>query len=146
MHDEDAYRRAHARAAAVPCPFARALLARCIECGTARRHLLAEREAVSCTDEQAAGRCAEFYIALHRNGRFALHVEPGRPWPFGKEIRAQCGGVLGLRVALGQGDAPATDVACLLAEGLHRYGAIDRFPYSEIMRGVVHYQPRKRRC
>ena len=39
----------------------------------------------------------------------------------------------------------AADVAELIAAGIERHGDIDRFPYSEIMRSVVHYEPRKRR-
>ena len=108
----------------------------------ARRLLLAEREAITCGDEAANQACNTFDEALHHNARFALHMGSSQPWPFGKEIRAQCGGVLGLKDALGGDHA---DVAALVAEGARRYGGIEQFPYSEIMRGVVHYEPRKKR-
>jgi len=142
-YNEEAYRDARQSVIALVCPFERALLSRCVNCGKARRVLLAEREAISCTSEPACARCGAFHRALHENARFALHMDPSQPWPFGKEIRAQCGGVLGLQAALGEsGEA---DVAALLDTALARYGDIDHLPYSELMRAVVHFEPRRRR-
>lgn len=143
-YNEDAYREARQSAIALACPFERALLSRCVVCFKARKLLLAEREVISCTEEHAASLCQSFHSTLHENARFSLHVEPHQPWPFGKEIRAQCGGVRGLSESLGKPDTPA-DVALLINEGILRFGDIDRFPYSEIMRAVVHYEPRPRR-
>jgi hypothetical protein len=141
-YNESAYKEARDAVIAIPCPFERALLSRCVNCSVARRLLLAEREAISCSDESANQRCRTLIQALHHNARFALHMDPDQPWPFGKEIRAQCGGVLGLQEALGGGDG---DVAALVRVGIERFGALESFPYSEIMRAVVHYEPRKRR-
>lgn len=144
-YNEDAYREARQSAIALACPFERALLSRCVVCFKARKLLLAEREAISCTEERAASLCQAFHESLHENARFALHVEPHQPWPFGKEIRAQCGGVRGLAEALGKEASATADVALLVNEGLLTYPDIARFPYSEIMRAVVHYEPRPRR-
>jgi hypothetical protein len=144
-YNEDAYRQARETAIDRPCPFERALLSRCVVCFKARKLLLAEREAITCSEPEANGRCKTFHQALHLNARFALHTDPDQPWPFGKEIRAQCGGVLGLKSALGHGDDLEADVALLVAQGLERFGDMERFPYSAIMRAVVHYEPRKRR-
>ena len=144
-YNEDAYKQARESAIGLACPFERGLLSRCVMCFKAKRLLLAEREAISCTEQPACDLCQAFYNAVHHNARFALHMDPHQPWPFGKEIRAQCGGVLGLKEALGSTHEEATDVAALIAQGIERFGAIDRFPYSEMMRSVVHYEPRKRR-
>lgn len=144
-YNEDAYREARESAIALACPFERALLSRCIACFKAKRLLLAEREAISCTEQGACDLCQAFHAAVHHNARFALHMDPGQPWPFGKEIRAQCGGFIGLRESLGHAANEAVDAATLLAEALDRYGALEHLPYSEIMRAVVHYEPRKRR-
>jgi hypothetical protein len=67
------------------------------------------------------------------------------PWPFGKEIRAQCGGVRGLAEALDRPGDETTDIAAVVLQGKERFGGCAEFPYSEIMRAVVHYEPRKRR-
>jgi len=145
-YNESAYKLARDTAIALPCPFERALLSTCACCYKSRKLLLAEREAISCTEQIANDRCQTFHRALHANARFALHMDPNQPWPFGKEIRAQCGGILGLRAALGWGASGAdNDIAVLVAAGLERHGDIAAFPYSEIMRAVVHYMPRKRR-
>lgn len=145
-YNEDAYREARQSAIALDCPFERALLSRCVVCFKSRKLLLAEREAISCTEERASGLCQAFHQELHENARFALHVEPHQPWPFGKEIRAQCGGVRGLAEEMGKEAGMPLDVALLVNEGLLRYGDLERFPYSEIMRAVVHYEPRPRRA
>ncbi len=145
-YNESAYKQARDTAIALPCPFERALLSRCACCYKSRKLLLAEREAISCTEQIANQRCLAFHQALHANARFALHMDPNQPWPFGKEIRAQCGGILGLQAVLGMGDSDAgPDIALLVAAGMQRLGDIAAFPYSEIMRAVVHYEPRKRR-
>lgn len=144
-YNEEAYRQARESAIALPCPFERALLARCVGCHKAHQLLLAEREAITCTEVAANALCKDYHRALHEAARFALHMDPKAPWPFGKEIRAQCGGALGLRDALGHPDTEPADYAHLIAEALTRYGEVAAFPYSEIMRAVVHYEPRKRR-
>jgi hypothetical protein len=144
-YNEDAYKRARQAYIEFSCPFERALLSRCVACGRSRRLNLAEREAVACGDPAVREHCLTFYQALHENAQFALKINPDAPWPFGKEIRAQCGGVRGLASALGEAGDEATDVAASVLAGNARFGATDGFPYSEIMRAVVHYEPRKRR-
>jgi len=144
-YNEDAYREARQTAIDLACPFERALLSRCATCFKSRRLLLAEREAIACTERAANDLCIAFNDALHQNARFALHMDPGQPWPFGKEIRAQCGGILGLRVALGGDPTVEADVARLTAEASARFASLEQWPYSEIMRAVAHYEPRKRK-
>ncbi|MEW6590568.1 MAG: hypothetical protein AB1418_05980 [Pseudomonadota bacterium] len=144
-YNEDAYKLARKAYIEYSCPFERALLSRCVGCGRSRKLNLAEREAIACGDPAVREHCLTFYQALHDNAQFALKINPDAPWPFGKEIRAQCGGVRGLAAALGEAGGEATDVAASVLAGQTRFGATDDFPYSEIMRAVVHYEPRKRR-
>lgn len=144
-YNEDAYKLARKTYIEHSCPFERALLSRCVVCSRSRRLNLAEREAIACGDPAVREHCVAFYQALHENAQFALKINPDAPWPFGKEIRAQCGGVRGLAAALDGAGDEATDVAATVLEGNARYGDHAAFPYSEIMRAVVHYEPRKRR-
>jgi len=144
-YNEEAYKHARDTAIALPCPFERALLSRCVNCFKARRLLLAEREAISCTEEAANVTCLAFARALHHNARFALHMDDHQPWPFGKEIRVECGGVLGLRSALEIDENVEADISLLVDKALTRFGSIQAFPYSTIMRAVVHYEPRRKR-
>ncbi|HMM46830.1 MAG TPA: hypothetical protein PKC12_02495 [Thiobacillaceae bacterium] len=144
-YDEDAYRRAREAYIDYSCPFERALLSRCVGCDRARRINLAEREAIACGDASVREHCLLFNRALHDKAQFALKIVSGERWPFGKEIRAQCGGPRGLSAAMdGAGDAE-TDIADTVLQALVQYGDHATFPYSEIMRAVVHYEPRKRR-
>jgi hypothetical protein len=117
-----------------------------VGCGRSRKLNLAEREAIACGDPVVREHCLAFYQALHENAQFALKINPDAAWPFGKEIRAQCGGILGLREILSNAEGdPGTDISHLVNVALLRYGDIADFPYSEIMRAIVHYEPRKRR-
>jgi hypothetical protein len=144
-YNEDAYRLARKAYIELSCPFERALLSRCVSCARSRKLNLAEREAIACGDPEVRPHCMTFYSALHENAQFALKINPDAPWPFGKEIRAQCGGVRGLSAAIeGAGDE-TTDVAETVLQAQARYGDCAEFPYSEIMRAVVHYEPRKPR-
>ena len=144
-YNEDAYKQARKAYIEHSCPFERALLSRCVGCSRSRRLNLAEREAIACGDPVVREHCLTFYQALHENAQFALKINPEAPWPFGKEIRAQCGGVRGLATAMDCTSDESTDVAATVLQGIERFGGGVEFPYSEIMRAVVHYEPRKRR-
>jgi len=105
--DEDAFRRRRDAAIGHACPFERALLARCAACGLARSVLLAEREAIGCQSQAASERCHAYHDQLRAASRFALRADASAPWPFSKEIRLQCGGLIGLRQALDDADDSA---------------------------------------
>lgn len=150
--DEDAFRRRREAALGHACPFERALLARCAGCSQACSVLLAEREAFGCASSTASQRCHAYHRELRTAARFALRIEAAGPWPFSKEIRLQCGGLLGLQQALDEHDgiaagaqpAPVADADALLARALQRYGTLRELPYSQIMRAVIHHEPRRR--
>jgi hypothetical protein len=144
-YNEDAYKLARKAYIEYSCPFERALLSRCVNCSRSRKLNLAEREAIACGDAAVREHCLTFYRALHDNAQFALKINPDAPWPFGKEIRAQCGGVLGLAEAVDVVSDTPTDIADTVLLAQTHFGSNDAFPYSEIMRTVVHYEPRKRR-
>lgn len=144
-YDENAYKLARRAYIEFSCPFERALLSRCVTCARSKKLNLAEREAIACGDPAVRPHCMAFYDALHENAQFALKIQPDAPWPFGKEIRAQCGGVRGLAASLGAPGDETTDVAVAVLSGLDIKGSIEALPYSEIMRAVVHYEPRRRR-
>ena len=144
-YNEDAYKLARKAYIELSCPFERALLSCCVGCDRSRKLNLAEREAIACGDAAVREHCLAFYQALHENAQFALKVNPDAPWAFGKEIRAQCGGVRGLAAAMDGAADETTDIAATVLQANQHFGGCDDFPYSEIMRAVVHYEPRKRR-
>jgi hypothetical protein len=167
--DEDAFRRRRDAAIGHACPFERALLARCAACGLARSVLLAEREAIGCQSQAASERCHAYHDELRAASRFALRADASAPWPFSKEIRLQCGGLIGLRQALdeaggsgeradgaqgeGGGDtesgsadpaAPVDDADAVLQRALARWGSVEALPYSRVIRAVIRHEPRRR--
>jgi len=144
-YNEGAYKLARQACIEHSCPFERALLSCCVRCGRSRKINLAEREAIACGDPAVREHCLAFHQALHENAQFALKISPDAPWPFGKEIRAQCGGVRGLAAAMAGVPDETTDIAATVLQGNQHFGGHGEFPYSEIMRAVVHYEPRKRR-
>ena len=152
--DEDAFRRRRDAALGETCPFERALLVRCAACSLARSVLLAEREAIGCVSRAASERCGRYRDALRKAARFALRADPSAPWPFLKEIRLQCGGLIGLRDALGEHDGssavgaaepgPVADADALLRRALQCHGSLDALPFSRIIRAVIRHEPRRR--
>jgi hypothetical protein len=130
--DETAYR----QSATFPnaCPFEKTLLANCATCSRAEKHNIAEREIVCCDNAEARRRCVEFRDRLRHGFSFALgklHIDT--PLPHAQEMRMQCGGLKGLRYSLDAGDQVG-DVAGLLDLSVQKFGSLEDFPYSEMVR------------
>lgn len=129
-----------------PCIFAKALLSRCAGCSRAQKLNIAEREAVACKSEAALQQCRELLPLLRAKALFALkltHIEGALP--HGKEIKVQCGGLFGLRAAQAPTlEGPVTDIYSLITAAVADYGGLPSLPYSEIVKAVVSYEPRKR--
>lgn len=129
-----------------PCVFAKALLSRCAGCSRAQKLNIAEREAIACTSDAAWNQCHTLLPLLRAKALFALrltHVEG--PLPHGKEIKVQCGGLLGLRAAQEpSAEGPVTDAYSLITAAVADFGGMDTLPYGEIVKVVVGYEPRKR--
>ena len=140
--DEGAYRVARDSINPMPCAFEKALLAGFAACGQAERHLLAERETVNCRDSRAQQDCSELRLALREHFVFVLKlVHPDQPAPHGKELKAQCGGLLGLAHVL-DGSKAVADVQALVSAAL-RLG-LDELPYAQIVPFVAEFNIRKR--
>lgn len=143
--DEDAYRETYRRLNPLPCVFEKAILRACCHCGLARRLNLAEREAVACGEADAQHICRTVLDALHEKSVFTVQA-PGEtgPLPHGKEIRIQCGGLMGLRQAMGASaeGSDAADVVGLLRSAMARYGDREALPYQEIVRAISAFRNR----
>lgn len=142
--DEQRFKQTYGQLNDRPCVFAKAVLRRCCGCTRAQRIYIAEREAVACLSPAGQERCQSFVDTLREKARFALHLTHSEgQLPHGKELKVQCGGLLGLHRVLS--DAPVTQVADvngLLDWAIGRWGSVDALPYSEIMPAVVHYEAR----
>lgn len=127
-----------------PCPFEKAILARCCACSLAVRLSISERETVACESEPARETCARLRAQLRQNSLFALKVAPGTPLPHAKEMKAMCGGLLGLQQEVEPGEEVA-DVHALVVAALGRFGSLEALPYSKIMPAVAAFELRRRR-
>lgn len=146
MYDENAYKDTYKKVNPLQCVFERAVLRRCVSCHHARKHLIAEREAMGCENAEARAECEALRQHLKTAAVFVLkltHVDA--PIPHVKELKLQCGGLLGL-VRLAEPDALAVDdVYATLTDAIERYGSIASFPYQEIIPTIRGFEPRVRR-
>lgn len=142
--DENQYRQAYQEINAQPCVFERAILRRCAVCRHAQRLNIAEREAVSCQSATSRTNCQQFLKLMHEKSLFAIKTEnPDEPLPFGKEIKIQCGALLGLQSEL-SADAPI-DISCALDEAVQKFGSLDALPFENIVREVTAFKTRRSR-
>lgn len=147
--DEKEFKKAFKDVNDAPCVFAKAILRRCCRCSRSQKLFIAEREAVACKSPGARQRCAEVLAKLHDKAIFALHLPHAETvLPHGKELKVQCGGMLGLQQAL-LPEQPeheiVEDINALLESALEDYGTVDALPYSEVVKGITGFLPRTRR-
>lgn len=144
--DEDEFKSAYEEVNDAPCAFAKAVLRRCCGCSRAQRVYIAEREAVACKSPRGLQRCTQVLDRLRHNSLFALrltHIEGSLP--HAKEMKVQCGGLLGLQSALSPGHTVAAtveDINGLIQKAIEHYESLDRLPYREIVKHVTTYQVR----
>ena len=143
-YNEDAYRDARKSINPTPCAFEKAVLARCVACELADKHLLAERETINCHDPEAQKTCTELRKALRTHSAFTLKISSlNGPVPHGKEIKAQCGGLKGLQQAM-SGTPEVADARKLVLDALAQYGDLESLPYTEIVQTVSQFSIRRR--
>ena len=146
--DENAYRSAYDAANPLPCSFEKAILTRFCNCELARKINIAEREAVCCRSAGACADCGELHGLLRHNAMFTLKLIHEGPLPHAKELKVQCGGLLGLQRALGVDAADQTrvdNVFGLVAAAQKKYGSLSELPYSEIVQSIAAYEGRRRK-
>jgi hypothetical protein len=142
--DENEYRQTYRQVNTLPCVFERAVLRRCGICQHAQRLNLAEREAVGCQSSIARPTCQQFLSVMHQKSVFAVRSEQAdTPLPFGKEIKIQCGAILGLQTELGL--VAPIDIHNALTQAAKVHGSIDTLPYENIVREVNAFKTRRRR-
>ena len=147
MLDENAYRDAYATVNPLQCVFERAILCRCCGCEHSVKRNIAEREAAGCLNAPAHALCVELKKELRRVAAFTLKLaNPDEPLPHTKELKLQCGGILGVaRVVTPETTGPVTNIISVLLAATQQYGALANFPYQEIIHAVHTYEPRPRR-
>ena len=147
--DQDLFRQTYREVNEVYCAFEKGILTNECRCSLAERFCIAEREGVHCRAENSQARCLRWLELLREQARFALRTEEERRLlPHGKAIRLQVGGMRGLLKVLNEapdaGQVEIADVDASLTAAEKQFGALERLPFSDIMRDVAAYQARKR--
>lgn len=145
--DEREFKQTYAEVNDRPCRFAKAILRRCAGCSRSQRVFLAEREAIACRSPGGQQRCTELVERLRDNALFALrltHIDG--PLPHGKEMKVECGGLLGLQSEVDGHDIDQVpDINALVDASLARWGALADLPFSSLAKFVARYEPRRKR-
>lgn len=142
--EEDQYKQAYYDLNPSPCAFEKAILSGRCACVQGYRVNIAEREAVACLAKQTF--CTELLAQLHKNARFALKVSQWSPLPHTKEMKVQCGSLLGLQAILHPELAQAKQVQnidVLVTQALATFEKFERLPYQELVKFISHYQVRR---
>lgn len=144
--DEEEFQQAREMLNQCPCPFEKTILSNRCGCAKFQRLNIAEREAAACISPAAQARCVVLLEHLYQNARFALkqrRIE--EPLPHAKAMKVQCGGLLGLAVALSE-DAkalsPVDNIDRLLVQALDTFGEMKDLPYQDIVKFISNYQVR----
>ncbi|MEN8171049.1 MAG: hypothetical protein ABFS08_12575 [Pseudomonadota bacterium] len=145
--EEKEFKKAYRSINDAPCIFAKAILRRCCACSRSQKLFIAEREAIACKSPGGRQRCEEVLNVLHSKASFALKLaQIDAPLPHAKELKVQCGGMLGLQESLKrQKTEIVADIHQLLEQSFEEYGSAEALPYTEVIRTIASFLPRKKR-
>ncbi|QEP44340.1 hypothetical protein D5085_15140 [Ectothiorhodospiraceae bacterium BW-2] len=148
--DETEYKQTYSHYNPTPCAFSKAVLRRCCGCRYAQKLLIAEREAVSClSPDTGYPRCYQLLPQLRTKAMFSLRLKHAVEGvlPHGKEVKVQCGSMLGLQQLLQpakSGSERVADIFALLDLAESIYGDYRSLPYSELVKAISHFSVRSR--
>ena len=145
--EESEYKKTFRSVNDAPCVFAKAILRRCCACSRSQKLFIAEREAIACKSPGGRQRCNEVLAILHDKAAFALKLPRiDSELPHAKELKVQCGGMLGLQESLKHESIDiVSDIHQLLEQSFEEYGSAEMLPYTEVVRGITRFIPRKKR-
>lgn len=146
MLNEGAYKDAYNDAVRLSCPFEKAILSRCADCDQTHKFNIAEREAVACKAPLARENCLTLHGLLHQNAVFTLKlIHPGEPLPHAKELKIQCGGLLGTQQLFDPEVAVVENIHGLVGDIQHRFGSMRDLPCLDVVKAISAYEVRRRR-
>ncbi len=145
--DEDEYKRTYKSVNSLVCAFEKAILSSQCSCEKSTRIFIADRQAGGCASPVAQRECRELLVLLRRNAAFALKLTSvGGPLPHAKEMKVQCGGLLGIQSLLYPDGPPnrVQNVYGLVRTAQECYGNLDSLPFSEVIQSIARFQARRR--
>lgn len=147
--DEDEYKDVYNSVNQLRCVFEKALLTRRFHCEKLQKINIAEREAVGCSDPVAQQQCDRLLGLLRKNAAFTLKLtHVNGPLPHAKEIRVQCGGILGLQQVLSPATltpSPLINIFQCIQQAQAEFHDLQQLPYQQITQAIAHFEGRRRR-
>jgi hypothetical protein len=124
----------------------KAILSRCADCAKSHKFNIADREATACEAPVARENCLTLHGLLHQNAVFTLKLmHPGEPLPHAKELKIQCGGLLGTQQLFAPEAAVVDNIHGLIGEIQQRFGSMQDVPYLDVVKAISAYEARRRR-
>jgi hypothetical protein len=146
--EEQEYKKTYKTVNQIACPFEKAILTRRFGCENCVKFNIAEREAVGCRSRTAQSDCLTLLDMLRHNAKFALRlVSIAGTLPHAKEMRVQCGGLLGLRNAVLPeliDESGVQNIYAVVTTAQTRPGGFEALPFHEIMKSITAFEPRPR--
>jgi len=147
--DENEYRDVYDSVNNRRCCFEKAVLTRRFGCSRMVKINIADREAVGCGCDEALIQCRALKDQLRLKAAFALKVSGGNgPLPHAKEIKAQCGGLMGLYLTLHpeqENISGVEDIYGTIEQALKEYIKLEQLPYDVIIKTISHFKGRPKR-
>ena len=144
--DENAYKETCRALNQRDCPFEKAIVICRHGCRNSRRIGIGERQVIGCVSPSAQEVCQNLLALLRNNALFALGVTDIAVLPHAKELKVQCGGLRGLRLALElEAVVEIDDISDLVAQAQERFDGLDKLPFSEIVRSIAHFEARRKK-
>lgn len=130
------------------CVFEKAALTRMFACEKLIRMNIAEREAAGCSNPAAQTRCDALLEQLRQSAAFSLKLtHVAGPLPHAKELKVQCGGLLGLQQSVEHDEQArgVPNIYGLIEAASTLYGEVNAFPFQEIVKNVSRFEGRRPR-
>lgn len=130
------------------CVFEKAALTRMFACEKLVRMNIAEREAAGCSNAAAQIQCDVLLERLRRSAAFSLKLtHVSGPLPHAKELKVQCGGLLGLQSSVDSKSEArgVVNIFALIEAAKTAYGDLESLPFQEIVKSVTAFQGRRPR-
>lgn len=147
--DEEEYKDVYNSVNELRCVFEKAILTRRFQCEKLKRINIAEREAAGCCDPVAQHECDRLLKLLRKNSAFALGLtQVSGPLPHAREIKVQCGGILGLQQALTSTPMVSTlqvNIFQCVQQAKMEFNDLQGLPYQKITQAIAHFEGRRKR-
>jgi hypothetical protein len=147
MVEEQHYRQACQDINPAPCPYERSILTPYCACEKSQPILIAERESCNCTAADMQENCQSYLHYVRSKASFALkETRSNEPLPYSKEMKIQCGGLLGLQSIIDHSNEQAVEnVHQLMSKALQQYSCFEELPMEPVLKAINQFQIRRRR-